>query len=253
MLDNKITTVLIEKNQKDLKELQSIIKKSGYLSLIGNASTGQKAYSIIANYAPQLVIINVDLQDISGLEFVRILHNRNIFPEVIFTADDPHLAYDAMEFEPLDYMVKPFKKEDFANLAERLKNKLKKRELFRKMDLFTKANSITPKRVFRQKTGIVIIELNEIVYIKASLTNSELILNSGEKVSLKTSLNQTIESIDHENFVRTNRSYCINRDYLQKIDKTQLKCILHMDGKIWEVPVSKNTIGQLEKISVYPV
>lgn len=253
MLDNKISTLVIEKNQKDLKELQLLIKKSGYLSLIGTASTGQKAYSTIVNHAPQLVFINVDLPDISGLEFVKILRNRNIFPEIIFTADDSHLAYESMELEPFDFLVTPIKKEDFTGLAERFKNKLKKKELFRKMDLYTNENFIVPKRVFKQKTGIIIIDLNEIVFVKASLTHSDLMLTTGKRVTLKTSLNQTIETIDSENFIRTNRSYCINRGYLNKIVKTDLKCVLKSDDKTWVVPVSKNTIGQLENSEVYPV
>lgn len=253
MPETKITTLLIEKNPKELKELHSFIKKSEYLSVIGSALTGKKAFSIIANAAPELVFINIDLQDINGLDFVRVLHSRNIFPDIVFTAGDQQSAYNALEFEPLDFLVKPYKKEDFLNLTERLKNKRKKNELLRKMDLFAQMNAIPPKHTFKLKTGIINLDLAEIVFIKAARTLSELTLISGEKVVVRSSINTTIETIDSENFIRTNRSFCINRNYLHKVEKSDLKCIMQADGKRWKVPVSKNILGQLEKTNIYPV
>ena len=253
MLDLKIATILIENNQKDLKELQSLLKKTGALSIVGVATTGKKGISMITNFAPQLVFIDVDLQDINGLEFARVLHNRNIFPEIVFMAENANYAYEALQLEPLDFLIKPYKKEDISDLINRLKRKLQNKELMRKMDFFTKSNSVLPKRMFKQKTGIVIIEIEEIVFIKASLTVSVLTLRSGKEVTLNTGLTQTIEIINNEDFIRINRSYCINRNYLRKIDKRNLKCNMYFEGKSWEVPASKNTIGQLEKLNVFPI
>jgi len=253
MPDHKINTVLIDKNQTGLKELQSLLKKTGNISVTGTATTGKEGISLIINSAPQLAFINVDLQDIDGLEFVRILHNRNIFPEIVFTADDNYLAYESLQLEPFDFLIKPVKKEDIISLLSRLNQKYKKEEFMRKMDVFTKSNSVYPKRIFRQKTGIILLELSEIVFIKASLAFSVLTLVTGQEVPLKTTLAQTMETINKKDFIRINRSYCINRNYLQKIDRRNLKYLMQYEDKLWEVPASKNTIAQLEKLSVYPI
>ena len=253
MLDLKVTTIVIESNQKKLKELQSFLRKTGYLSIIGTATTGKKGFSLITNLAPHIVFINVDLQDINGLEFVRILHNRNIFPEIVFIADDTNQAFDSLPFEPLDFLVRPFQKEIIANLVNRLKNKLTKMELMRKMEIFTKSNSAVPKRMFKQKSGIIILEIDEIVFVKASLTHSVLTLTNGDESVLKTNLNRTCEIINSEDFVRINRSYCINKNYLQKIDKQKFNCFMQNGKNTWEVPASKNTIKQLEKLNVFSI
>ncbi len=253
MSDLKTTVVIIEKNAAELKELLLLLKKNSNFSILGTATAGTKGISLITNLAPQIAFINVDLQDINGLDFVRVLHHRNIFPEIVFTANNTHYAYESMELQPLDFMVKPIKKETIENMFTQLKYKQKKNELLRKMDVFTKSNSVAPKRMFSQKKGIVILELEEILYVKASLTDSILILTSGEEIVLKTSFSETFQTINHSDFVRVNRSYCINSNYLRKIDKRNLKCIMHYKGEIWEVPASKNTIAQLEKTNTFPI
>ena len=252
MPDLKTTVVIIEKSPNELKELQSLLKKDGNFSIRGTATAGTKGITLITNLAPQLVFVNVDLQDISGLEFVRILHSRNIFPEIVFTASDAACAYDSLKLEPLDFMVKPIQKETIENMYTQLKYKQKKNELRRKIDVFTKSYSVVPKRMFNEKKGIIILELEEIVFIKASLTSSVLTLTSGEEIVVKTSFNQTLETINNTDFVRVNRSFCININYLRKIDKRNLKCIMNYNEKIWEVPASKNTITHLEKLNTFP-
>ncbi len=251
MLDLKINTVIIESDQKKLKELQSLLKKTIFFSIVGTATNGKRGFSLITNLAPQVVFIDVDLQDINGLEFVRILHNRNIFPEIVFVADNTNLAFDSLPLEPLDFLERPFQKEIIFNLIKRLKSKLKKNELMRKMEIFTKSHSVSPKRTFKQKSGIIIVEIEEIVFVKASLTNSVLTLRNGDETVLKNNLNQTCETIHSDDFIRINRSYCINRNYLQKIDKQNLNCFLQYGKNTWEVPASKNTIRLLEKLNVF--
>ncbi len=253
MLKQKVNTVLIEKNQARLKTLQSQLKKNHSISIVGTTTQGNTGFSLITNYAPQLVFINVELSDINGLEFVKILYNRNIFPEVVFVADDEQFAYDSLYLEPLDFLVTPITTEDLDNMLIRLKQKLKKKELMRKMDEFTKTNEVRPKRIFKEKHGIFILELSEIVFIKALLTRSLLTLITGKEIELKTSLNQTMEIINSEDFIRINRSYSVNRNYLRKIDRQKLKCHMFFQDFSWEVPASKNTIRQLEKLNTFPV
>ncbi|MCF6333881.1 MAG: response regulator, partial [Draconibacterium sp.] len=96
MLNFKITTVVVAKNLVELEKLVSKLKPFEELSIVGTATTGNQGMSLITNFAPELVFVNVDLQDVNGLEFVRILQSRNIFPKIIFIAGDSQLAYESM-------------------------------------------------------------------------------------------------------------------------------------------------------------
>ena len=109
------------------------------------------------------------------------------------------------------------------------------------------------KRTFLQKNGIIILLLEEIIFIRAELTNTVLMLTSGEEIILKTGITQTLETVNNHDFIRINRSYCINKNYLRKVDIRNIKCLMYFEGTSWEVPASKNTMGQLEKLNVSPI
>ncbi|NQU54394.1 MAG: response regulator transcription factor [Bacteroidetes bacterium] len=249
----KIPTVVIEKNDKELKKINSCLKNIDELLIVGSATTGNKGISLISNFAPNLVFVNVDLQDINGLEFVRVLQNRNIFPEIVFLADDGQFAYESLVLKPVNFLIKPINKEKINQMLLRLTQKLKKKELIRKMDTFTNSTQVVNKRTFKQKGGIVVLPLKEIVFCKAELTRTIIFLINGEKMQLKSGINETLETINSEDFIRIGRSYCINKKFIRKVDRRQNKCHLHHEGKTWEVPTSKNIIEQLEKLHTYSI
>lgn len=253
MSEKTITAVLIENNKDELKKLRSFLKNYGWFAIAGMATSGKTGFQLVLNYTPDIVFVNVELQDINGLEFIRVLNNRGIFPEVVFLAGDPRYAFESLELEPLDYFVKPLKKEIFDEMLSRYHLKLRKTELLRKMDKFTETVAKVPKRIFPQKTGIIVVELREILFVKASLTKSVLMLRDGTEAVLKSNLNQTLEIINHPDFIRSSRSYYINRNYLRMLDTKNYICHLCYNSKNWQVPASRNTINQLENlISFYP-
>jgi len=250
MLNLKITAVIIEKTPNELKKIQSLLKKVEQLSVIAATTEANQAITLISNNAPSLIFVGMDLKSMNGIEFVQLLQNRNTFPEVIFLAYDFNKTYDTLAVEPFDYLLKPLKKETIEKSLVRLKDRFRKTELMRRMEIFTKQSTLSAKRIFKQKGGIIIITLEEIVYCKAELTRTLLILRCGTQVHLTTSITDTIETINSKDFSKVGRSHCINRNYLRKIDKRQNKCYLHYFDKSWAVPASQNTILQLEKLNV---
>jgi len=250
MLNSKITAVIIENDLTNLNKTQTVLKKVEELSIVGISTDVTKGISLISNYMPNLVFVNMDLNTLNGIEFVFQLHKKNIYPEIIFLAVNKRNAFEALKVKPFDFLLKPIRKELIEQALERLKAKFRKMELMRKMDHFAKINAVGKKRIFKQKGGIIIIQLEEIVYCKAELTRTILMLKCGEQVQLNSSISETMETINSKDFSRVGRSYCINRNFLRKIDKRQCKCHLYYNEQNWTVPASKTTIIQLEKLNV---
>lgn len=251
MLELKITTLVIEKDKKSLNETLAVLDKFNELSVVAGATSGKQGLALGKNFIPQLTFITIDLPDTTGLELLRTIRSRTNGGNFVLLAKDSRDAFSSLPLEPFDYLIKPIDPVLIKRLIIRLKQNFKKKELLRKMDKYTKMQSIDDKRIFHQKKGIVVLKVEEIVFCKAELTRTSLKLQSGENILVKSNLSETLEIINHKEFVRTGRSYYINRQYLRKIDKKNLKCELYYQGQTWYVPVSKNTIGNLEKLNVH--
>ena len=249
MLKEKISVLIIGKDQESVLATEKLLIPFSELDVVAKATSGKQGLSMGNQYVPHLLIINDWLSDANGLKFVKELQNKGIDVEVIFTSKNSKLAYESLELKPIDFWVDPVSKETVEKMIVRFKQKMKKNELFRRMDKFIKAQASTEKRIFFQKKGIIVLHPGEIVFGKAQLSNTQLKLNNSEDVLLRTKIGETLEILNNSDYLRIGRSYFINRNYLWKIDKKKLKCMLYCDGQTWEVPVSKSTVSSLDKLN----
>ena len=135
-----------------------------------------------------------------------------------------------MEFRPLDFLVEPVSDDEVKNMLLHLKMKLKKIDLVKRMNFFAAENSVVAKRILQKKGGIFLVNPEEVVFCKAEQSNSSVTLISGERVLLKTSLTDTVETINNLDIVKVSRSYFINRNFLRKVERKRNRCILYCKG-----------------------
>jgi two-component system LytT family response regulator len=254
MFNKRITTVILEESNSEAEKLASVLSFIPEIILKGKAVTIRQGLALVSSKLPQMVFVNIELADGSGYDLVRKLHKRNIFPNVVFIAGNSHSAYDALALKPFDFLTKPLNKPEVLEMLGRYKVKIRKNMLVSKLDLLSKNFDFDTKRTFKYKNGIIVLNLDEILICKSSRAKTLLILKNGEEIKLSSGIKETMQTINHESFVKSSRSYWINRNYLRKIDKRRSKCTVHNnDGKSWEVPVSRDTIQLFETLITYPV
>ena len=253
MLERKITTVIIHKNEKGIKQLKHEIAKIPEFMIVGSTISAQEGIDFIINNKPQFAFIHIDVPEIKGFEIVELLHKNFLYPEIAFLAENDEHAFDAMEYHPLDFLIEPFKKEEISNMLLRLKVSLKKGLLLKKMDAFAEENAVKQKRILQTKGGIFLVNPEEIIFCKAENTNTSIALQSGDTVIIKTGLKETTEIVNNPNIIKINRSYYINTKFLRKVERKRNRCILYFNGKAWEIPASKIAIEQLETWNTNPI
>ncbi len=101
-----------------IKKLEAL---SDRLSCIGEASNGTEALSLIANTDPDIIITDMNMPVMDGTQFLPMLTER--FPDkkviVISGFKDYEYMQHALKASALDYILKPFSKEEIQDAAER--------------------------------------------------------------------------------------------------------------------------------------
>lgn len=91
------------------------------VALVAEAVDGETALAACAEHRPDVVLLDINMPGIDGLEAARRLRQRQPAPAVIFcTAHDAH-ALSAFEAAAVDYLVKPVRGERLAAALERAK------------------------------------------------------------------------------------------------------------------------------------
>lgn len=203
------------------------------------------------NEQPDLIFCDIQLED--GLSF-EIFTSVRIETPVIFCTAYNEYALDAFRNNGIDYILKPFTKNDIINAIEKYKNLHSKitRKNFDNILMslrerhfkFQKNSSL----LIRNKDKIIPIKISNIALFYLELKSTQLVTFENEKYIINQTLDE-LSDICGADFYRVNRQYLINKASIaEAIQYFSRKLILKLTikGK-YEIIVSKNKISDFLK------
>lgn len=91
--------------------------------VVGEAATGDEAVELIRSLHPDLVFLDIRMPGRSGLEVARAV-GADAMPATIFVTAYDHYAVEAFDVAAIDYLIKPFDDERFAQALNRARRLL---------------------------------------------------------------------------------------------------------------------------------
>jgi two-component system LytT family response regulator len=116
----KLRVVLVDDEDAALARLRQLCSEHADVRIVGEARTGTEAIATIGRLAPDLVLLDVQLGAMTGLDVLQALP-RDDLPQVVFVTAYEHYAAPAFEHEAVDYLLKPCSPERFARALERVR------------------------------------------------------------------------------------------------------------------------------------
>ncbi len=108
----KIKVLIAEDEPIVRMDLRELLESQGY-QVIGEASDGQSAIDIARKEKPDVIIMDIRMPGMDGIEAAKILTEEEIAPLIFLTAySDRELVEKAKEVGVIAYLVKPFKETD---------------------------------------------------------------------------------------------------------------------------------------------
>lgn len=99
-------------------DLRSLLEEKGHL-VVGEAADGQKALELTRSLHPDVVIMDIKMPVMDGLDAAKIINQEKLAPVVLLTAySQKDLVDRAKEAGVFAYMVKPFQESDLMPAIE---------------------------------------------------------------------------------------------------------------------------------------
>jgi two-component system, LytTR family, response regulator LytT len=209
-------TIAIDDEPLALQLVSGYIDKTPFLEYFGGFDNPLSAMEFIEEEPVDLIFLDIQMPDLTGTEFARILKNG---PKIIFTTAYEKYALEGFKLDAVDYLLKPFSYEEFLNAAS------KARKLF---DLEKKANTaqIEANSEFlflKSEYKIRRINFNDIQYIEGLKDYVKVYLQNDPKPILSISSMKAIESkLPANKFMRIHRSYIVNLEKIQTIERFRI-------------------------------
>jgi two-component system, LytTR family, response regulator len=235
-----IRTLIIEDEPLARQTLRDFIADFAWLELVGEAADGLTATKIIDELKPDLIFLDVQIPEISGLETLnRITHQ----PSIVFTTAFDNFALKAFEFEAIDYLQKPFGRERFRQTVERVKKQFQ----LKISDAPKPSENAPLERLFvRERNRIFPLQISQIVWIEAN--DDYATVHTAEKSFLVSlTLGEFAKRLDANKFLRVHRSAIINLDHISQIEEFDRRLLVYMQNGA-EVQASRTGSQLLKKL-----
>ncbi|MEP1032313.1 LytTR family DNA-binding domain-containing protein [Ekhidna sp.] len=221
-----IKTLLVDDEPRAIKTLKLLLEKHvPEVNVIGIANNIQQAFTIIRDDKPELVFLDVNMPNGTGLELIERIKSLSV--KVILTTAYQEHAIEALRLSVLDYLLKPIDKSELKRAINRYF------ELTYAEQPVLEAQKIT----INTADGMHIMELNKIHYIQSDKNYSVFHTEEGTLVSSK-SLGY-YEQLLHGSFLRIHRSYIVNLNQIKHLKKGKIFQAVLSNGDILEVSKSK--------------
>ncbi|MFL6292993.1 MAG: LytR/AlgR family response regulator transcription factor [Thermoanaerobaculia bacterium] len=242
-----VRAVLVEDEPHARQSLREYSAEVEWLALVGEAGDGAEAVRLIDRLEPDLVFLDVELPELSGLQVVERIRHR---PEIVFTTAYDRFALAAFEIGALDYLLKPFGRQRFHTMLERVRRHLAPLSTAA-VPAAERARAAfgSPLRLLfaRTRDAIVPIDVRTVRHIQASGDYVEVHCETGSHL-LHMSLGELASRLDPELFVQVHRSHIVNLEaieHLRPFDARRLLIKLR-DGK--EIVASRSASELLRRL-----
>ena len=209
--------ILIVDDEKLARDrLRELVNDIGGHSVVGEAQNGNEAVEKASALNPDLLLMDIRMPGMDGLEAAMHLTGMENPPSVIFTTAYDQHALDAFEVNAVDYLLKPIRKDRLANAL------VKARKLTQKQLQDVSAAQETPP----SRTHISVhlrgnIHLVPVVDICFFLADSKYVVvrTQGEEHLIEDSL-INLEKEFGERFLRIHRNALVAKNFIKAIEKS---------------------------------
>ncbi len=145
--------IVIADDEEYVRELvaKNINQSSRDFVVVGKAEDGEEAVRLIEKLEPDILITDICMPRLSGLELVRKIQelDRNIKTVIISGYDDFSYAKQAISLGVTEYLLKPFLPEELYEVLDKIDEELKRRKML-EMNMQEMQNQIRDNLYFRQ-------------------------------------------------------------------------------------------------------
>ena len=234
-----ITAIIIDDEKHCIDTLTHMIhahcKQS--IHLLSSAQSVEDGAEIIHEYQPQLVFLDIEINDKSGFDLLTQLPEINF--EIIFTTAYNKYAVEAFNFSAIHYLLKPIEADKLKEAIERLKDKISMEDLNKKIETLSfnlNQNNTSKRIVIPAVKGYDFIQVSDIIRCKADGGYSNIYVQKRKlPFNVAKTLSYYDEMLNKYDFCRTHQSHLVNMHYVKSYNKKEDMVTL-TDGS--EVPVS---------------
>ena len=187
------------------------------IQVVGQASTVSEAIEGIQSLQPQIVLLDVRMQNETGFDVLDRLPQTDF--EVIFTTAFEEYAIKAIRYSAIDYLIKPIDPTEMEAAVQRAVAKVRQQQSATPEQLKLLHQNLTPANFIHKiavptADGLLFIGTQEIIYCRGQSNYTEIYMTNGQVITSSHTLKTYEDMLAGQHFFRAHKSYLINLHHI---------------------------------------
>ncbi len=222
------------------------------IKIIGEADSVVTGIEAITNQQPQVVFLDIQLNDGTGFDILEQLATKNgkTTSHIVFITAHEQYAIKAFRFSALDFLLKPVDPDELEKVIEKIKDVLEKTDNYAHIDLLLenirkKVDNF--KRIaLSNSDGMHLFEISDIIRCESQDNYTLFHIKNSKPILISKTLKEYDELLTEHGFVRVHQSHLINLTYLKSYIKKDGGYVIMADNST--IPIAQRKREQLQEI-----
>ncbi len=215
----RIRTIIIDDEEPARLLVKNFLADFCEIEIVDEFADGFSGLKAINELKPDLVFLDIQMPKLTGFEILELAEHQ---ADIIFTTAYDQYAINAFEANAVDYLLKPFNRDRFANAVKKAidryisKNKQQKK-VKSVIAAIDEKPEIIDRIAVRTGTKIQVIPADEILYLEAYGDYVRVHTNTGSFLKEKT-MKYFETHLPSAQFIRIHRSYIVNINQVERLE-----------------------------------
>lgn len=210
--------------------LERFIGRIPSLRWIGTCTNAVDAIDAVRVHQPALLLLDIEMPELSGLDFLNTFPATNR-PQIVLTTAYPQYALDGFDYDVTDYLLKPIRFERFVRAVNKVHGRIAQSSPTPPPNPPVSETGSSENQGVAPMEPVVWVNVNkkrirlivrDIVFME-SLKDYTRVHLMDQRVDIHTPLNKLEQLLPPDEFIRINRSYVVRRDAITSIQRKTLE------------------------------
>lgn len=214
-----IRCIIVDDEPLATEILEAYVSKVAFLELVQICANAFEAMDCLKQHSVDLVFLDINMPDLSGIEFLNALPQK---PAVIFTTAYADYAVEGFNLDAVDYLLKPISFDRFLKATNKAENFFNPTTAAGTSAEPAATEQETEHLFIKTEYKIVKVNLKDIWYVEGLKDYIKIVTHEGQLLTLQ-SMKSMQGTLPNAKFMRVHKSYIVAIGHIESIERNKIK------------------------------
>lgn len=211
---NTIKLIIADDEPPALNRLRDLLDDMQHVQVLAEAQNGKEAITLAESHQPDVLLLDIRMPVMDGIEAAQHAQKLNSKPSVIFTTAYDAYAVQAFELNAIDYLLKPIRQTRLEAAIQKVRALLPEQ-----LDALKPLQKARSHLSIHERGRVLLVPMREVIYFRAELKYTT-VRTAEREYLLEESLAQ-LETEFGDYLIRLHRNCLVTKAFIRGFEKRQ--------------------------------